>query len=38
MCRYIFVCIYIDDKLNWKNQIKYVATKLCKAIAILNKS
>ena len=29
--------VYIDDKLNWKKQINYVATKLCRVIAILNK-
>ena len=29
--------VYIDDKLNLKKQINYVATKLCRAIAILNK-
>ena len=29
--------IYIDDKINWKKQINYVATTLCRAIAILNK-
>ena len=32
-----FVGVYIDDKLNWKKQINYVATKLCRAIAILIK-
>ena len=32
-----FLGVYIDDKLNWKKQINYVATKLCRAIAILNK-
>ena len=32
-----FVGINIDEKLNWKSQINYVATKLCRAIAILNK-
>ena len=31
------VGVYIDDKLNWKKQINYVSTKLCRAIAILNK-
>ena len=29
--------VYIDDKLNWKKQINYVATQICRAIAILNK-
>ena len=31
------VGVYIDDKLNWKKQINYIATQLCRAIAILNK-
>ena len=31
------VGLYIDDKLNWKKQINYVGTTLCRAIAILNK-
>ena len=32
-----FFYVYIDDKLNWKKQINYIATKLCRAIPILNK-
>ena len=35
---YKFLGVYIDEKLDWKQQYGYVTLKLCRVIGIINKN
>ena len=34
---YKFLVVYIDEKLDWKQQYRYVTSKLCRVIGIIKK-